>query len=196
MKPRVLISSDAVVLLAGLAAALRNEGFVVARGTTRPESSTDRATAERVNAMVIAAANGLSPEVLESLAARRRNLAAVVLLPEVSMRIHAEALLAAGVVLLPLSATPEQIAAAVGRATDLARGSGAVAEVVVRGPNGRLTPREREVLDHAAQGATTEGIAAAIGVGTETAKSHLSSAYRKLGASNRAEAVATYLEAT
>jgi DNA-binding NarL/FixJ family response regulator len=196
MRRRVLISSDSIVMLAGLAAALRNEGFIVARGTTRPENCAERAARERVDALLIASADGMADQVLRALADRPPGLPALVLLPAVSMRIHAEPLRATATAMLPLTATPEAIAAALHQATVLAEGSGAVTEEVVRGPGGRLTAREREVLDHAARGATTKAIADALGLGTETVKSHLSSAYRKLSVSNRAEAIATYLEAT
>lgn len=52
-----------------------------------------------------------------------------------------------------------------------------------------LTPREREVLQQLAVGGTTRELAEALGVGEETVKSHLSSIYAKLGASDRTAAV-------
>lgn len=56
-------------------------------------------------------------------------------------------------------------------------------------PTPRLTPRERAVLTEAAHGGTVDEIAARLWVTRNTVKSQLSSAYRKLGVSTRAQAV-------
>lgn len=58
---------------------------------------------------------------------------------------------------------------------------------------GPLTPREREVLEQLAQGRTNREIAAALFLGAETVKSHLSSLYIKLEATDRHDAVARAL---
>jgi two-component system response regulator DesR len=52
-----------------------------------------------------------------------------------------------------------------------------------------LSPREREVLELVAQGATNREIAVALHLSPHTIKEHTSSLYRKLQARNRAEAV-------
>ena len=52
-----------------------------------------------------------------------------------------------------------------------------------------LTPREREVLDLIARGATNREIAAALHLSPHTIHEHTSSLYKKLGARNRADAV-------
>jgi DNA-binding NarL/FixJ family response regulator len=52
-----------------------------------------------------------------------------------------------------------------------------------------LSPREREVLDLIARGATNREIAAALHLSPHTIHEHTSSLYRKLGARNRADAV-------
>ena len=52
-----------------------------------------------------------------------------------------------------------------------------------------LSPREREVLDLMAQGATNREIADALHLSPHTIHEHTSSLYRKLGARNRADAV-------
>ncbi|MFI5952279.1 response regulator [Cryptosporangium sp. NPDC051539] len=54
-----------------------------------------------------------------------------------------------------------------------------------------LTPRESDVLELAADGATIEEIAVRISLSPGTVRNHLSSATGKLGAQNRHEAVAT-----
>jgi len=57
-----------------------------------------------------------------------------------------------------------------------------------------LTPREREVLELLASGATNRAVASELVVSQETVKSHVSAILRKFGASSRAEAVARYVE--
>jgi DNA-binding CsgD family transcriptional regulator len=52
-----------------------------------------------------------------------------------------------------------------------------------------LTARQREVLDLVATGSTNAEIAALLGLSSGTVRKHLESAYRALGARNRAEAV-------
>jgi len=53
-----------------------------------------------------------------------------------------------------------------------------------------LSPRERSVLEVAATGASTKGIAAHLVVSPRTVESHLASIYRKLGVTSRGELVA------
>jgi DNA-binding CsgD family transcriptional regulator len=55
-----------------------------------------------------------------------------------------------------------------------------------------LTPRELEVLELMAAGATNAGIAERLVVSDQTAKTHVSHVLRKLHATNRAEAVSRY----
>lgn len=57
----------------------------------------------------------------------------------------------------------------------------------------KLTEREREVLQHVANGLQNRSIAEALHVSEETVKSHLSNIMRKLAANSRAEAVAAAL---
>jgi len=61
-------------------------------------------------------------------------------------------------------------------------------------PSGRLTQREREVMEHVAQGKRNADIAKSLFITIGTVKRHLDSAYRKLGAHNRAESIARYAE--
>jgi DNA-binding CsgD family transcriptional regulator len=53
-----------------------------------------------------------------------------------------------------------------------------------------LSPREREVLQMAARGIPSGEIAERLGLSPATVKSHFENAYLKLGARNRAAAVA------
>jgi DNA-binding NarL/FixJ family response regulator len=57
-----------------------------------------------------------------------------------------------------------------------------------------LTPREREVLEHLVQGANYLNVAARLGIGAETVRTHIKSIYRKLHVSNRADVVRTAIE--
>jgi DNA-binding CsgD family transcriptional regulator len=58
-----------------------------------------------------------------------------------------------------------------------------------------LSPREREVLALAAEGATTSEIADRLTVSPGTVKRHLSSCFAKLGVENRGEALALLIDA-
>jgi len=60
---------------------------------------------------------------------------------------------------------------------------------------GRLTPRETEVLTRMCRGATNGEIAAALGMGERTVKSHVSAVLAKLGARDRIGAVVAALDA-
>jgi len=61
-------------------------------------------------------------------------------------------------------------------------------------PGGRaLTPREAEILALLGEGLGNKEIGARLGISEHTVKTHLAAIYEKLGAANRAEAVATGL---
>lgn len=68
-----------------------------------------------------------------------------------------------------------------------------VATRVIR-PRERLTTREREVLRLLAAGESNKEIAAKLGITERTAKFHVTSIFTKLGAENRARAVAIAAE--
>ena len=57
-------------------------------------------------------------------------------------------------------------------------------------PPAALTPREREVLTHAAAGLTVEQTAEAMVVSSATVRTYITRAVEKLGAANRVHAVA------
>jgi two-component system, NarL family, nitrate/nitrite response regulator NarL len=71
--------------------------------------------------------------------------------------------------------------------------TGLAREIRRRDPEGRspLSRREREVLAQVADGRRTAEIARGLRIGESTVKTHISNAAEKLGASNRAAAVAT-----
>ena len=58
-----------------------------------------------------------------------------------------------------------------------------------------LTARELEVLDRLSSGARSRTIAHELGITEPTVKRHLTNLYRKLGVTNRVEAVASFIRA-
>jgi DNA-binding NarL/FixJ family response regulator len=56
-----------------------------------------------------------------------------------------------------------------------------------------LTTRQREVLDSITRGLSNDDIAGMLGISKVRVKQHLAALYQKLGAANRAEAVAIAL---
>jgi DNA-binding NarL/FixJ family response regulator len=94
---------------------------------------------------------------------------------------------------VPRSAEPDHIVTAVVQAAAnpgafLAEDLGA-SRRRVRVSEPGLTPREYDVLRLAAEGLTVAGISARLFVSQATTRSHLSGIYRKLGVSNRSQAV-------
>jgi DNA-binding NarL/FixJ family response regulator len=57
-------------------------------------------------------------------------------------------------------------------------------------PNAPLSPRESEILQRVAYGASTKEVARALGISPHTVKTHLERIFEKLGANDRAQAVA------
>ena len=68
--------------------------------------------------------------------------------------------------------------------------SPALSDLLEKDPEGKLTPREREVLFLLATGLNNEEVAEELGLSSETTRTHLKRAMRKLGASTRVHAVA------
>ncbi|HEX2016592.1 MAG TPA: response regulator transcription factor [Solirubrobacteraceae bacterium] len=58
----------------------------------------------------------------------------------------------------------------------------------------QLSPREREIMHHMAEGLTAEAIAGEISISVETVRTHVRNAIRKLQARNRVHAIAIALE--
>lgn len=61
---------------------------------------------------------------------------------------------------------------------------------VPKHPEAPLSPRETEILQKVAWGATTKEVAHQLGISAHTVKTHLERIYDKLGANDRAQAVA------
>jgi DNA-binding NarL/FixJ family response regulator len=96
---------------------------------------------------------------------------------EIHAAVHAAA---AGLTTLPASLAA---VTAHGSAGDAAHGPGAT-------ETGALTPREAEILALLGEGLVNKEIGVRLGISEHTVKTHLAAIYEKLGASNRAEAVA------
>ena len=68
-------------------------------------------------------------------------------------------------------------------------------EILTEAPTrGRLSPREQEVLELLAHGWRATQVAAHLGLSTETVRTHIRNAMRKLGATTRVQAVAIAVE--
>jgi len=129
-----------------------------------------------------------------------------VLLDHLDGEAGARALRAGARAVLPRHASPEEIRAAVrAAAAGLASLPAALATAVLDDKAGdgtrasadngdrALTPREREILTLLGEGLVNKEIGVRLGISEHTVKTHLAAIYEKLGASNRAEAVATGL---
>jgi DNA-binding NarL/FixJ family response regulator len=66
--------------------------------------------------------------------------------------------------------------------------------LAARGDSKRLTPREIQTLDLLRRGLSNKDIGRILGISENTAKAHVKGVLLKLGASDRAEAVATAFE--
>ena len=88
-----------------------------------------------------------------------------------------------------LSDVPGLRLAQPGEAADVALVSAPAAAAPI-GPDGALTPREREVLGHLAEGVSNKTIARRLGISIHTVKFHVASLIDKLDATGRTDAVA------
>ena len=96
----------------------------------------------------------------------------------------------AGVALLPMRATAEQIVAAISAvAQGLFVMHADFAVPLPGGANHSLTPREHEVLQMLAAGLGNKAIGSRLGISEHTAKFHVAQILGKLDAASRAEAV-------
>lgn len=130
----------------------------------------------------------------------------VVLLEDLDGEAGVRMLRAGARAVLPRSASPQEIRAAVrAAAAGLASLPAALAGALLGGTsadsagtpldtrNPILTPRELEILTLLGEGLVNKAIGVRLGISEHTVKTHLAAIYEKLEASNRAEAVATGL---
>jgi DNA-binding NarL/FixJ family response regulator len=192
---RLLLGSESPVLRAGMHALLRGQESLEIVGAVQqldrlPQHVADTAA----HAALVAPAGGMAAA-LQLLGDNTLRCSCVLLVPPAASRAYGGALLRdQGVQCLPLTADPGRIVLALRRTMSTLR-YGVAVERLSRGIGGRLTPREQEVVERLARGETNALIASDLGITEDTVKTHLTSIYRKLGVTNRTEAIATYLGA-
>jgi DNA-binding NarL/FixJ family response regulator len=188
---RVLVCDDHAMLAASLAVHLRDRGHTV-RVVTRPPDAVAALTACSYDVCLLGLR--LSPDPLIGMS----TVAAV-----------REASPASAIVLLTSAVTPRIRTAALRsgahRVADKGVSLGSLDKLLAEAGDarrqapppgcaipsrGRVTKREREVLDLIARGLTSGEIASTLRISTHTVRSHLQSARAKLAARNRLEAVA------
>jgi len=183
---RVVIVDDHPVVREGLVAALDVDVVGVF-------SSAEEALASRVDAEVIVL--DLELPGLSGLDAIARFNVPVLVLTAYATDEDIDRALAAGAKGYLLKGAPlddiERAIAAVARGESVLD-SRITSRVLAR--RQRLTPREREVLRLVAAGKSNKEIAATLRISARTAKFHVTAIFNKLGAQNRAQAVAVAKE--
>ncbi len=187
---RVAIVDDHPVVREGLVAALDGKGGIEVAGVF---GSAEEALASRLNAEVVIL--DLELPGLPGLEAIARFTAPVLVLTAYGTDEDIDRALAAGAKGYLLKGAPlddiERAIAAV------ARGESVLDPRItsrVLAPRRRLTAREREVLRLVAAGKSNKEIGAALHISERTAKFHVTAIFNKLGAENRAQAVAVAKE--
>ncbi|MFD7709310.1 response regulator [Streptomyces sp. NPDC059786] len=200
MTVRVLLCDDHAVVRAGLRALLSStDGIEVVGEAGSGEEALDMAAGLRPDVVLMDLQLG---DGMDGVTATRRLTAAadghgprVLVLTMFDTDADIARAVSAGAIGYLLKAErPERLFAAI---RDAAAGrtvlSGSVADRVVsrmRAPGPALTPRERDILGHLAQGLGNREIARALFLSEATVKTHLSRVYTKLGVRTRAAAVA------
>jgi DNA-binding NarL/FixJ family response regulator len=193
---RCLIADDHPGVLAALVEVLCEAGFEIAGVAADCVEAVELAAGALPDCAIVdyhmPAMEG--PELLARLRAASPETAVVVYTGEVSARQVATALRqgAAGVVLkeAPLEDLLRAVWAVVDGRTYVGPAFFRVAEASEASP---LTSREIEVLQLIAEGLSYEDIGGRLGIGSETARTHLKKASSRLGALTRTQAVATAL---
>jgi two-component system, NarL family, response regulator YdfI len=197
---RVLVVARSAVARAGLESLLARSGDFVVVGAAEWHPG-DGLTEAEPELVLLALDPGDEPPLPLALPpdAAARAPAVVVLGDEPLDRWAPRALRQGAGAVLPLSASAEEIVAALDAATaglvamprslvgSQAR-TGAVPGAAT--PPAALSPREAEILGLLASGLGNKTIAARLGISEHTVKSHVMALFGKLGVSTRAEAVA------
>jgi DNA-binding NarL/FixJ family response regulator len=187
---RVLVASPKGDVRNAVSRLLRADPGLVLVGTTHNPESLEVAIAESGADVIV-----LDPGAPQALSPRIPQLIPTVLLsddPREALRNGARAV-------VPRDASAAELHAAVHAAAagliaypaELANGGPIAANR--RDGHAPLTARERAILALLGEGLVNKEIAARLGISEHTVKSHLAAIYEKLGAANRAEAVATGL---
>jgi DNA-binding NarL/FixJ family response regulator len=192
--PRVVIVSESAVMRAGMVMLLRDQPLLLVDAIPDLEQLPSCAANRRAQVALVAPVGSLTAKLRSLLSHQPLGVHIVLLLPPAAVRIHSETLEVIGSIrCLSLEASRDAIVRALIRpATRL--GGGLLTERVSRGPGGRLTPRQQQVLDCLACGLSNCEIAAQLAIREDTVKAHLGAIYRKLSVKSRAEAITAYLE--
>lgn len=199
---RVLIVAASPAARAGLHSLLSGvSGLTVLEASAGPDGLTRLLAAVEADVVLLALeSRGTIPLPLPVAPDRAgREPAVVVLGQDVDDGWISRAMRAGARAALPATATAEQIIAAIAAVaagltvvpgdTRAPRDRPALRSVTLLVPP--LTHREIEVLVALADGAGNKAIGARLGISTHTVKTHVASIFAKLGASTRAEAVAS-----
>ena len=192
--PRCLVADDHPALLAAVSSYLAEHGFEV----VGPVSDGRRAVALAAEAKPeLALVDYRMPrlsgtELVRELKKVSPDTVIAVYTADADEAIARE-VMEAGAVALVLKEAP---LADVVRALEAALAGGSYLDPALQrgsAPNGKLTPRELDVLRLLAEGLQHEEIGRRLGISSETVRTHLRKASDRLGATTRTQAVATAL---
>lgn len=190
---RVVLISDAGELGQRIAAVLPKAGLEVEPTDALQMDDSDH----EAPSAVVAAVSGSATSTAASIKALRRRLGdapLVVVIPSGRSQPEARAAISAGADGAVFETDIETTLAAT--VAVAAGGQVAFPEKLLRAPKQpSFTRREKQALGMMVLGFTNQEIGATLGLAETTIKSHLSSAFGKLGVSSRAEAAALILDA-
>lgn len=186
------------ILRAGLVAIAAGEGFVIAGSHADAAEAIDGIESSRP---AVALIDGTFPEpdgfeVARRVIARVPGIGVVITSPSADTTHLARARAAGAINCIAEGCTAAELvetirAAAAGRAAQLPDPFAVVgARLNASGPDGadsHLTLRERQVLRHLAYGLSNEEIAASLGIGLETVKTHVHKLLRKMAMRDRTQ---------
>ncbi len=184
----VLVAASSVVVRAGLEALARSHANIEVIGTASLGDELQRKAADLGPDVILADVEGQGADLIQTLPG-----AHVVLLAQENalplIRNGARAVLPHGASSQEIGLAIEGVAAGLvvlhPDAFDSPQGEQALASAV----NGRLSPREVEVLGMLSEGLANKEIAYRLGISEHTVKFHVASLFQKLDASSRTEAV-------
>lgn len=193
------VAHSSEILRAGMIAIAASEGFVIAGSLADAQSAIAAIVA---SSPVVALVDGSFPGPVDGFEVARRVKAGapgvriVITSPSADTTHQARARAAGAVNCIPESGTAQELVAAIrsaaaGQATPPGEPFALVgARLAATGADAadrHLTLRERQVLRHLAYGLSNEEIAAALGIGLETVKTHIHKLLRKMSMRDRTQ---------
>ena len=197
MAVTILLVDDHALIRQGLRRAFEQSDDLVVvaeAGSLAEARSLERTHQPDVAVVDINLGDGSGLDLVTELRARRPEMGLVVLTMYAEDE-HLFAALEAGASFFVLKGAPADDVVAACRQAARAPTAFTAADLAgamrrrLRAPAVQLTPREDEVLQHLAAGASIAEVAAALYISPSTAKTHVSKLYEKLSASNRTQAV-------